>query len=78
MTASIDEDLPTRYCLEVNAHCQARYAALAQEAGLVPIVEPETTMNGVHPIERSRPRSRELCSCRVARAISTPAPTSTR
>ncbi len=50
---TIGEDLPTRYCLEVNAHCQARYAALAQEAGLVPIVEPETIMNGRHSIERS-------------------------
>src|SRR5947209_2232897 len=50
---NIDVDLPTRYCVEVNAHCQARYAALAQEAGLVPMVEPETIMNGTHPIERS-------------------------
>ncbi|MCA1707990.1 MAG: fructose-bisphosphate aldolase class I [Actinobacteria bacterium] len=50
---NIGENLPTRYCLEVNAHCQARYAALAQEAGLVPIVEPETIMNGTHSIERS-------------------------
>jgi fructose-bisphosphate aldolase class I len=50
---NIGEELPTRYCVEVNAHCQARYAALAQEAGLVPIVEPETIMNGTHPIERS-------------------------
>jgi fructose-bisphosphate aldolase class I len=50
---NIDVDLPTRYCVEVNAHCQARYAALAQEAGLVPMVEPETIMNGTHPLERS-------------------------
>jgi fructose-bisphosphate aldolase class I len=50
---NIGEKLPTRYSLEVNAHCQARYAALAQEAGLVPIVEPETIMNGTHSIERS-------------------------
>jgi fructose-bisphosphate aldolase class I len=50
---NIGKNLPTRYCLEVNAHCQARYAALAQEAGLVPIVEPETIMNGSHSIERS-------------------------
>jgi fructose-bisphosphate aldolase, class I len=50
---NIGEGLPTRYCLEVNAHCQARYAALAQEAGLVPIVEPESIMNGTHSIERS-------------------------
>jgi fructose-bisphosphate aldolase class I len=50
---NIDEGLPTRNCVEVNAHCQARYAALAQEAGLVPIVEPETIMNGTHSIERA-------------------------
>jgi fructose-bisphosphate aldolase class I len=50
---TIGDELPTRYCLEVNAHCQARYAALAQEAGLVPIVEPETIMNGTHSIEQS-------------------------
>lgn len=56
---TIGEGLPTRYCLEVNAHCQARYAALAQEAGLVPIVEPETIMNGAHSIERSYQVTRE-------------------
>ena len=50
---TIGDQLPTRNCLEVNAHCQARYAALAQEAGLVPIVEPETIMNGTHSIEQS-------------------------
>jgi fructose-bisphosphate aldolase class I len=56
---NIGEDIPTRYCLEVNAHCQARYAALAQEAGLVPIVEPEAIMNGTHSIERSYEVTRE-------------------
>ena len=50
---TIGKALPTRYCLEVNAHCQARYAALAQEAELVPIVEPETIMNGRHSIQQS-------------------------
>jgi fructose-bisphosphate aldolase class I len=45
--------LPSRYCLDVNAHALARYAAIAQEAGLVPIVEPEVLMDGDHTIERS-------------------------
>ncbi len=45
---------PTRGCLEANAHALARYAALCQEAGLVPIVEPETLMDGAHTLERCR------------------------
>jgi len=45
--------LPTDSCLHVNAHALARYAALCQEAGLVPIVEPEVLMDGDHPIDRS-------------------------
>ncbi len=56
---NIGEEIPTRYCLEVNAHCQARYAALAQEVGLVPIVEPEAIMKGDHSIERSHEVTRE-------------------
>ncbi|HXZ95909.1 MAG TPA: class I fructose-bisphosphate aldolase [Burkholderiales bacterium] len=46
------EGIPSPYCLEVNAHALARYAALCQEAGLVPIVEPEVLMDGNHTIER--------------------------
>ncbi len=49
---AIGEDRPSRYGLDVNAHALARYAALAQEAGLVPIVEPEVLMDGDHTIER--------------------------
>jgi fructose-bisphosphate aldolase class I len=45
--------LPTRSCLEANAHALARYAALCQEAGIVPIVEPEVLMDGDHTIDRS-------------------------
>jgi fructose-bisphosphate aldolase class I len=45
-------DLPTTLCLEANAECLARYAALCQEAGLVPIVEPEVLMDGGHTLER--------------------------
>jgi fructose-bisphosphate aldolase, class I len=50
---SIGDDIPSEYCLWTNAHALARYAALSQEAGLVPIVEPEVLMDGGHTIERS-------------------------
>ncbi|HWE80505.1 MAG TPA: class I fructose-bisphosphate aldolase [Gaiellaceae bacterium] len=50
---SIGPEIPSETCLSVNAHALARYAALAQEAGLVPIVEPEVLMDGDHTIERS-------------------------
>ena len=46
----IADGRPTAYCLDVNAHALARYAALSQEAGLVPIVEPEVLMDGEHDI----------------------------
>ena len=49
----IDErDIPSRYAIQANAHALARYAALCQEAGLVPIVEPEVLMDGAHDVER--------------------------
>ena len=44
-------NLPSGYCIAVNAHALARYAALCQEAGIVPIVEPEVLMEGDHSIE---------------------------
>jgi fructose-bisphosphate aldolase, class I len=50
---SIGKEIPSEYCLWTNAHALARYAALSQEAGLVPIVEPEVLMDGDHTIERS-------------------------
>ena len=50
---AIDDSLPSRYCIHVNAHALARYAALCQEAGIVPIVEPEVLMDGHHTIDRS-------------------------
>jgi fructose-bisphosphate aldolase class I len=50
---SIGKSIPSEYCLWTNAHALARYAALSQEAGLVPIVEPEVLMDGDHTIERS-------------------------
>ncbi|HEY7270017.1 MAG TPA: class I fructose-bisphosphate aldolase, partial [Dehalococcoidia bacterium] len=49
---TIGATIPTDYCIEVNAHALARYAALSQEAGIVPIVEPEVLMDGNHSIER--------------------------
>ena len=48
----IGEKIPTRRCIETNAELLARYAALSQEADLVPIVEPEVLMDGTHTIER--------------------------
>ena len=50
----IGAGLPTRGCLLANAHALARYAALCQEAGLVPIVEPEVLMDGDHTLQRCR------------------------
>ena len=50
---SIGKSIPSEYCLWANAHALARYAALSQEAGLVPIVEPEVLMDGDHTIEHS-------------------------
>ncbi len=50
---TIDGDsLPSEACLHANAHALARYSALAQEAGIVPIVEPEVLLDGSHTIER--------------------------
>jgi fructose-bisphosphate aldolase, class I len=46
----IGDGIPTPYCLHVNAHALGRFAALSQEAGLVPIVEPEVLMDGEHTI----------------------------
>jgi fructose-bisphosphate aldolase class I len=47
-----DTDLPSDYAIRANAHALARYAALCQEADIVPIVEPEVLMDGAHGIER--------------------------
>jgi fructose-bisphosphate aldolase class I len=48
---SIGRGVPSEYCVWTNAHALARFAALSQEAGLVPIVEPEVLMDGDHDIE---------------------------
>ena len=49
---TIGDGIPTPFCLEANAHALARFAALSQEVGLVPIVEPEVLMDGTHTLER--------------------------
>ena len=49
---TIGKDIPSTTCIEENAHALARYAAICQEAGLVPIVEPEVIMDGDHTIDR--------------------------
>jgi fructose-bisphosphate aldolase class I len=50
----LGDGLPSQGCLDANAQALARYAALAQEAGLVPIVEPEVLMDGDHTLETRR------------------------
>jgi fructose-bisphosphate aldolase, class I len=50
---TIGDGIPTPYCIHVNAHALGRFAALSQEVGLVPIVEPEVLMDGTHTIDRS-------------------------
>lgn len=58
----IGEGLPTRFAIEANAHALARYAALCQEANIVPIVEPEVLMDGAHTIERCEEVTSEVLS----------------
>jgi fructose-bisphosphate aldolase class I len=48
----LGDGIPSRGCIEANAHALARYAALCQEAGLVPVVEPEVLMDGDHTLAR--------------------------
>ena len=56
----IGEEIPGRACIAANAHALARYAALCQEAGLVPIVEPEVLMDGDHTLARCAAVSAEV------------------
>lgn len=49
---NIGRDIPSSTCIAANVHALARYAAICQDAGLVPIVEPEVLMDGDHSIER--------------------------
>jgi fructose-bisphosphate aldolase class I len=57
---AIGNGIPSRSCIEANAHALARYAALCQEAGLVPIVEPEVLMDGDHTLEQCRKVTEEV------------------
>ena len=61
---ALGDGLPTRACIDANAHALARYAALCQEAGIVPVVEPEVLMDGDHTLERCRETTeRGLARC---------------
>jgi len=51
---ALGDGIPSRGCIEANAQALARYAALCQEAGLVPVVEPEVLMDGEHTLEQCR------------------------
>jgi fructose-bisphosphate aldolase class I len=70
---TIGSGIPSPYCLETNAHALARYAVLCQEAGLVPIVEPEVLMDGDHSIARcfavSEPTLRTVFSALVDHGV---------
>jgi len=57
---TIGAGIPGRGCIEANAHALARYAALCQETGLVPVVEPEVLMDGGHTLERCREVTEEV------------------
>jgi fructose-bisphosphate aldolase class I len=57
---AIGDGIPSRGGLEANAHALARYAALCQEAGLVPVVEPEVLMDGDHTLEHCRVVTEEV------------------
>jgi len=65
---AIGEGTPSACCLRANAHALARFAALSQEAGLVPIVEPEVLMDGGHSIEQCEEVTTETLS-RVFREL---------
>jgi fructose-bisphosphate aldolase class I len=57
---AIGDGIPSRSCIEANAQALARYAALCQEAGLVPVVEPEVLMDGEHTLEQCRAATEEV------------------
>ena len=57
---ALGDGIPSRGCIEANAQALARYAALCQEAGLVPVVEPEVLMDGDHTLEQCRQVTEEV------------------
>ena len=60
---AIADGAPTQRAVEANAHALARYAALCQEQGLVPIIEPEVLMDGAHTLERCEQVTEEVLQC---------------
>ncbi len=60
---ALGDGLPSQGCIEANAHALARYAALCQEVGLVPVVEPEVLMAGAHTMERCRAVTEATLRC---------------
>ncbi len=52
ITIDVEKEHPSAACIAANAHALARYAALAQEANIVPIVEPEVLIDGAHTLEQ--------------------------
>ena len=60
---ALGDGIPSRGCIAANAQALARYAALSQEAGLVPVVEPEVLMTGDHSLETCRRATREVLRC---------------
>ena len=56
----VGDGIPSRGCIEANAQVLARYATLCQEAGLVPVVEPEVLMDGEHSLDRCREVTEEV------------------
>ena len=57
---AVGDGIPSRGCIQANAQALARYAALCQEAGLVPVVEPEVLMDGEHSLDRCREVTEEV------------------
>jgi len=57
---ALGPDIPSFGCIQANAQALARYAALCQEAGIVPVVEPEVLMDGDHSLERCRQVTAEV------------------
>ena len=66
---ALGDGIPSRGCIAANAHALARYAALCQEAGLVPVVEPEVLMDGAHTLEQCRAVTEETLRERFQPAL---------
>ena len=60
---TIGDDIPSEHCIVANAHALARYASLCQESNIVPIVEPEVLMDGVHTIDKCFDITNKTLNC---------------